>query len=132
LDKYVKYKYPEFSYEADYNLEYDYLKDYLTKKAYYFYIFDKEGNEYNTKDLLNSDFDLSSYIPDSWLSLGKYKTKSDLLNSAILVLTDTDLINDRLVIYDSYNRLYLKYYGKSVELSGDYFEIENIRSQMFK
>ncbi len=133
LNKFEKYEFGEMSNIVNYVKEYDYLKDYLTKKSYYFYIIDKNGKEYNTRDILNKDFDFKTYIPEEWMSLGKYKTIESLVDNAFLVYSDEVEFLDRLVILDDeYMNLKFKYKGKTIEVGKDYFEKANIRKRLYK
>lgn len=134
LDKYDKMTVGNIDTVLSYRTEYDYLKNYLTKKAYYFYIIDKNGKEYSSKDLLNNSFDLSTYIPEEWLTLGKYKTYDDLVNSVIFMQNDLADFPDRLVIYDrGQGIIKLKYKGLEAKIvDGTFFEAEEIRNKMYK
>ncbi len=133
IDKYEKMFVGNIDEEMSYKTEYDYLDEYLTKKAYYFYIIDKNGKEYNTRDLLNSDFNFGDYIPNEWLNLGEYKSISDLVDSSFLMINEKAKFPDRLVIYDDGGvTLKLKYKELEAELGNEYIEKENIRDIMYK
>ncbi len=116
LDKYSLTKFDQEELKTFYVRDYDYLKEYLTKKSYYFYIIDKDGNEVNSRDIIKDSDYLKSFIPDEWIELGKYKTKDELYNSLFIMADERDLFNDRLILIDSGYDLKLKYQGKVVTI----------------
>ncbi len=96
---------------------YSKISKYLIKKAFYYYIYDKENNKTNTTSIISSDFDLASYIPDEWLKLGKYKTKKEMIKNMLIMIDETHTYNNYLVVYDLGNELKMKYKGKSVTIA---------------
>ncbi len=137
LSKYRRCEFIEGDFICTYG--YDYLTNYLDRKAYYYYIFDTEGNLLNTSDVISSSFDFSTVIPTNWLSLGKYSDIKSMLNDALIISNnDSFENNNHLVIYinnypqDSENYLYLKYKGNKVNLAQNYQEYEEWLKKIFK
>lgn len=97
---------------------YEEIKKYLSKEAYYFYIYDLKGKPVSCKEITSKEalLELESLIPDSWLKLGKYKTKTDLINSLYYMIDDSYEFPDRLIIVASYGNVTLKYKGKEVRV----------------
>ena len=126
LDKINGNRYEYVDWFMEFPKGYEQLKDKLTEKAYYFYIYDKSGNPVSCKEITNTE-ELINIIPDSWLSLGKYKTKEDLVNSMYYIADDEVEFTDRLVMYVLYDCAYfqLSYKGEKLEV-GDYLLPEKI------
>lgn len=50
---------------STYKGEYDFLKEYNDKNRLYFYIIDSStGEEFNSIDIINKDYDLETFIPN--------------------------------------------------------------------
>lgn len=134
-------KYNRYNWEVGeilYKYGYDYLSEYLDKKAYYYYLYDEDGNQISTSDVISDTFDFSTIIPDEWLSSSKYSSINAMVKDSLLIIGNPDFVNDNhLVIY--YNMYYgeddilvLKYKGKSKVLAKDYLESSYWVTQIFK
>lgn len=136
LDKYNKidtteepiYAYEKPSYEYK---TYSYLKDNFVKKQFYYYLFDKDGNEIDSSDILNKDY-LSIVIPNEWYSLGSDKTIDDMVKNSLLMHDEKYSYPNNLVIYDLGNRIKLKYKNKEISLCDDYETYGDIENMLFK
>lgn len=118
---------------STYKGEYDFLKEYNDKNRLYFYIIDSStGEEFNSIDIINKDYDLETFIPNEWLSLGKYKSKDDLINNLYITLDSTYISKDRLIMDISYDTIVLKYQGKEVYLcKNDYNKCDELKKEIF-
>lgn len=118
LDKFInRYTYPGFDADIVYQQGYDYLNQYLTKKAYYYYIYDENGNAVETKDVLSDTFDFSSIIPNEWVANSNYKDLNEMLEKAYIVC-NTDYQNaNRLIFYITYGEVSIKYKNKKITLA---------------
>lgn len=138
VDKYEKMKIANIEGPTSYKSEYDYLSEYMTKRSYYFYIIDENGKEYNCSNFINSNFDFSSYIPNEWLSLGKYKSIDALVKDALIVVKDIADIPDRLVILMEDYSITFRYKGREVVVadmsnpSSSFYDYEDFRNRLFK
>lgn len=109
---------------------YEFLKGSMDRKAFFYYIFDENGKEVQTEDIVSHEY-LKDVIPDSWLSLGNYKSKEAMINDCILLIyADYDYPNN-LVIYDDYDEIVLKYKGKEVKLSS-YSDDSDIENKLYR
>ena len=137
LDKYKKAKETEeglveYTTYDDKQLGYSYLKDYKDKDAFYYYIYDTNGNQVSTTNIVNHDY-LSSLIPDEWLNLGNYKTKEDMIKNALTILNSNRNYSNYLVIHMNDNeKISLKYKGKEIYLAGNYTEYNECVNKLFK
>ena len=118
---------------STYKGEYDFLKEYNDKNRLYFYIIDSStGEEFNSIDIINKDYDLETFIPNEWLSLGKYKSKDDLINNLFITMDSTYISKDRLIMDISYDTIVLKYQGKEVYLcKNDYNKCDELKKEIF-
>ena len=118
---------------STYKGEYDFLKEYNDKNRLYFYIIDSStGEEFNSIDIINKDYDLEMFIPNEWLSLGKYKSKDDLINNLFITMDSTYISKDRLIMDISYDTIVLKYQGKEVYLcKNDYNKCDELKKEIF-
>ena len=118
---------------STYKGEYDFLKEYNDKNRLYFYIIDSStGEEFNSIDIINKDYDLEMFIPNEWLSLGKYKSKDDLINNLFITMDSTYISKDRLIMDISYDKIVLKYQGKEVYLcKNDYNKCDELKKEIF-
>ena len=118
---------------STYKGEYDFLKEYNDKNRLYFYIIDSNtGKEFNSIDIINKDYDLETFIPNEWLSLGKYKSKDDLINNLFITMDSTYISKDRLIMDISYDTIVLKYQGKEVYLcKNDYNKCDELKKEIF-
>lgn len=120
LDKFEKYSYNDMYDLAYYKEGYAYLEKYLTKKSYYFYVYDKNGKEVSCRNIIQDKNLIIDAIPDEWLKLGQYKTKQDLFNSLYILPNEDFSFPDRLVLIDDGNQFVLTYKGKEVLLAEGY------------
>lgn len=118
---------------STYKGEYDFLKEYNDKNKLYFYIIDSStGKEFNSIDIINKDYDLETFIPNEWLSLGKYKSKDDLISNLFITMDSTYISKDRLIMDISYDTIVLKYQGKEVYLcKNDYNKCDELKKEIF-
>ena len=118
---------------STYKGEYDFLKEYNDKNRLYFYIIDSStGEEFNSIDIINKDYDLETFIPNEWLSLGKYKSKDDLINNLFITMDSTYISKDRLIMDISYDTIVLKYQGKEAYLcKNDYNKCDELKKEIF-
>lgn len=141
IDKYDKLQWGyggTIDYRTDENDEYytyPYLKKYLTNKKFYYYIYDKNGNELNAKDILNKDY-LEEVIPSEWYTLGGYNNIDDMVKNSLIIRNTKKDFSNYLVIYEDWHEIKLKYKGKEIVLinqeSYDYDEYENIQKKLYK
>lgn len=116
-----------------YKYGYDFMKNYLYKDGYYFYIYNDTGREVSVRSILSDSYDFSEIIPSEWLKLGKYKTVKDLVNSAFIMVNDFKEFPDRLVILDNgYNNITLKYKGKSIVVADSYDVYDEMVKMLYK
>lgn len=102
-------------------LGYEFLKNYMDRKAFFYYIYDEKGKELETEDFISFDY-LKSVIPDSWLKLGGYKSKNAMIKDSYVILDPDYKYPNTLVIYDYDNTLELKYKNKTLKLANDDYE----------
>lgn len=99
-------------------LGYEFLKDYMDRKAFFYYVYDEKGKEVSTEDFLSFKY-LNSVIPDSWLKLGNYKSKNALIKDSFLIQNPNYKYPNTLVIYDYDETIELKYKNKTLKLADD-------------
>ena len=88
--------------------------------------------KFNSIDIINKDYDLETFIPNEWLSLGKYKSKDDLINNLFITMDSTYISKDRLIMDISYDTIVLKYQGKEVYLcKNDYNKCDELKKEIF-
>ena len=132
LNKFYKRK-DEIVGPSTYKEEYEFLKNYNDKNKVYFYIIDSStGKELNSIDIINKDYDLDSFIPNEWLSLGKYKDKKELISNLFVTVNGAYIAKNRLIIDVSYDSIVLRYQGKEVSLcKNDYDKCNELRKEIF-
>ena len=118
---------------STYKEEYEFLKNYNDKNRVYFYIIDSStGKELNSIDIINKDYDLDSFIPNEWLSLGKYKDKKELISSLFVTVNGAYMAKNRLIMDVSYDSIVLRYQGKEVYLcKNDYDKCNELKKEIF-
>ena len=137
IDKYSKIdtsEGPSYIYDVKTNSynTYSYLSNYLTKKKFYYYIYDSNGNRIDTSNILNKDY-LSTVIPNEWYSLGKYNNINDMVKNALIINNEEKSYPNNLVIFVSgFDTIKLKYKGNEITLSKNYSEYGNIAKQLYK
>lgn len=131
VNKFSKMNDTEFG-PSTYKSSYEFLKDKNDKSKVYFYIIDSEtGKEYNSIDIVSQNFDLGKYISNEWLSLGKYKTKEQLISNLFITSNNVFKSKDRLILDIGYDYIALKYQGKEVYLCKDnYDESDKIKKEL--
>ena len=118
---------------STYKEEYEFLKNYNDKNMVYFYIIDSStGRELNSIDIINKDYDLDSFIPNEWLSLGKYKDKKELVSNLFVTVNGAYMAKNRLIMDVSYDSIVLRYQGKEVYLcKNDYDKCNELKKEIF-
>ncbi len=116
-----------------YKEEYEFLKNYNDKNRVYFYIIDSStGRELNSIDIINKYYDLASFIPNEWLSLGKYKDKKELISNLFVTVNGAYMAKNRLIMDVSYDSIVLRYQGKEVYLcKNDYDKCNELKKEIF-
>ena len=139
VDKYNKISLedgPYYNYDSnnkDY-VTYTYLKDYLSKNKFFYYIYDINGKRVDTSNILNKEY-LNKVIPDEWYSLGKYKTIDEMVKNALIIDNEKHNYPNNLVINDGYynnNGIKLKYKGKEIVLANTYNECQKVVNDLYK
>ena len=108
---------------------YKYLKEYMNKKAFFYYIYDMNGKEVKTEDFVSHEY-LKSVIPDNWLSLGNYKNVEDMIQESIIMINEDYNYPDKLVILDD-DDIVLKYKNKKIKLTSDTVDYDEIAEQLY-
>lgn len=98
------------------NHKYDFLKKYLYSEGFYFYLFNRDGEEVDVTDVLSDRYDFSAVIPEEWYSLGEYKNAEEMLNHALIMVNEDMEFPNRLVIYDGIQRDALVQYDETTQI----------------
>ncbi len=117
---------------------YDFLKENLNKKSFYYYIYDSKGNPVKTKDVFSTQFDFNTIVPAEWLASSNYGSMDAMLDDALLIIDGEDFENkNHLVVYvDTYSDkkeyLSIKYKGQKIVLASDFDEYRDLIKKIFK
>lgn len=109
---------------------YEFLKDYMNRKAFFYYIYDIDGEEVATEDFVSHDY-LKSVIPNNWLSLGNYKDVEAMINDSLILINEDYKYPDKLVIFDDSGDITLKYKNKKVKLTNDDVDHDEIAEKLY-
>ena len=116
--------------DSKFEYGYEFLKDYMNRGAFFYYIYDKDGEEVQTEDFVSHDY-LKSVIPDSWLSLGNYKNVEAMIKDSLIIMSEDYSYPDKLVIFDYGGDVILKYKGKQIKLTNDNVDYDEIAEQLY-
>lgn len=111
---------------------YPYLKDYLTRQYFFYYVFDEDGKYYDSEDILSKEY-LKTVIPEEWYTLGEYKNIDDMVKKSLIMNNEIHSYPNVLVIYDlGYNQIKLKYKGSEITLCNDYSTYRYLKTKLYR
>ncbi len=110
---------------------YEFLKDYMNRKAFFYYIYDDNGKEVPTEKFVSFDY-LKRVIPSSWLSLGNYSSMDAMINDCLILLRGDYKYPNKLVIEDDGLDITLKYKNKKLKLTKNYEDYEKILEKLYR
>lgn len=117
---------------------YEFLKDNLNKKSFYYYIYDLKGNPVKTKDVFSINFDFTTIVPPEWLASSNYGSMDAMLDDALLIIDEEDFENKNHLVFhvDTYSRkneyLSIKYKGQKIVIANNFDDYRDLIKKIFK